>query len=188
MYICVGVCDPFFVFFMANPNATYIYIYIYTHTHTHTYTDVSIYVCASDFYSFTADFVIYVCLYVCVIPLKFCIVLFHARQILMPQPILIAPRGPHRFIPSGEGASPSPFGPLNARGCVHEPPCGGPPWPPLLPGPRKQKIRGVCVGHTFFSEISRPCAPYIRLRLRVFFVFFAFDYFDYGFSPKMIIT
>ena len=90
----------------------------------------------------------YVC--VCVIPLKFCIVLFHARQILMPQPILIAPRGPHRFIPSGEGASPSPFGPLNARGCVHEPPCGGPPWPPLLPGPRKQKIsvRGV----TLFSR------------------------------------
>ena len=80
----------------------------------------------------------YVC--VCVIPLKFCIVLFHARQILMAQPILIAPRGPHRFIPSGEGASPSPFGPLNARGCVHEPPCGGPPWPPLLPGPRKRKI------------------------------------------------
>ena len=84
----------------------------------------------------------------------FCIVLFHARQILMPQPILIAPRGPHRFIPSGEGASPSPFGPLNARGCVHEPPCGGPPWPPLLPGPRKQKIRvrsdGVWV--TLFSR------------------------------------
>ena len=26
----------------------------------------------------------------------------------------------------------SPFGPLNARGCVHEPPWGGPPWPPLL--------------------------------------------------------
>ena len=89
----------------------------------------------------------------------------------MPQPILIAPRGPHRFIPSGEGASPSPFGPLNARGCVHEPPCGGPPWPPLLPGPRKQKIRGRGRCHTFFSEISRPCAPYIRLRLRVFFLF-----------------
>ena len=122
----------------------------------------------------------------CVIPLKFCIVLFHARQILMPQPILIAPRGPHRFIPSGEGASPSPFGPLNARGCVHEPPCGGPPWPPLLPGPRKQKISGrVSVCHTFFSEISRPCAPYVRLHLRVFF---DFDYFDYGFSPKMVIT
>ena len=117
-----------------------MYIYIYIHTHTHTHTHLCIYVCASDFYSFTADFVIYVCLYVCVIPLKFCIVLFHARQILMPQPILIAPRGPHRFIPSGEGASPSPFGPLNARGCVHEPPCGGPPWPPLLPGPRKRKI------------------------------------------------
>ena len=125
-------------------NKILVYIYIYIHTHTHTYTYLSIYVCASDFYSFTADFVIYVCLYVCVIPLKFCIVLFHARQILMPQPILIAPRGPHRFIPSGEGASPSPFGPLNARGCVHEPPCGGPPWPPLLPGPRKQKI-SVCV-------------------------------------------
>ena len=104
------------------------------------------------------------------IPLKFCIVLFHALQILMPQPILIAPRGP-----------------LNARGCVHEPPCGGPPWPPLLPGPRKQKIR-VSGSHTFFSEISRPCAPYIRLRLRVFFVFFAFDYFDYGFSPKILFT
>ena len=147
-----------------------IYIYIYTHTHTHT--DLCIYVCASDFYSFTADFVLYVCIYVCVIPLKFCIVLFHARQILMPQPILIAPRGPHRFIPSGEGASPSPFGPLNARGCVRQPPCGGPPWPPLLPGPRKQKIRVRSVGHTFFSEISRPCAPYIRLRLRVFFCFF----------------
>ena len=129
----------------------------------------------------------YICVCVCVIPLKFCIVLFHARQILMPQPILIAPRGPHRFIPSGEGASPSPFGPLNARGCVHEPPCGGPPWPPLLPGPRKQKIR-VSGSHTFFSEISRPCAPYIRLRLRVFFVFFAFDYFDYGFSPKILFT
>ena len=128
----------------------YIYIYIYTYTHTHTYTDLSIYVCASDFYSFTADFVIYVCLYVCVIPLKFCILLFHARQILMPQPILIAPRGPHRFIPSGEGASPSPFGPLNAGVRVCEPPCGGPPWPPLLPGPRKQKIRGVCV--TLFSR------------------------------------
>ena len=120
-----------------NNFLVYIYIYIYTHTHT----DLWKYVCASDFYSFTADFVIYVCLYVCVIPLKFCIVLFHARQILMPQPILIAPRGPHRFIPSGEGASPSPFGPLNACGSVQEPPWGGPPWPPLLlPWPRKQKI------------------------------------------------
>ena len=81
--------------------------------------------------------------------------------------------------------NPSPFGPLNARGCVCEPPCGGPPWPPLLPGPQKQKIRGRSGCHTFFSEISRPCAPYIRLRLRVFF---DFDYFDYGFSPKMVIT
>ena len=126
-------------------------------------------VCASDFYSFTADFVIYVCIYVCVCVCDPTFVLYFkfSWQILMPQPILIAPRGPHRFIPSGEGASPSPFGPLNARGCVHEPPCGGPPWPPLLPGPRKQKIR---VGHTFFSEISRPCAPYIRLRLRVFLI------------------
>jgi len=44
----------------------YIYIYIYTHTHTHTYTDLCIYVCASDFYSFTADFVMYVCICVCV--------------------------------------------------------------------------------------------------------------------------
>ena len=114
-----------------------------------------------DFYSFTADFVIYVCMCVCVcvISLKFCIVLFHARQILMPQPILIAPRGPHRFIPSGEGASPSPFGPLNARGCVHEPPCGGPPWPPLLPGPRKRKISLILsyipvfvVSELFFSK------------------------------------
>ena len=34
------------------------------------------------------------------------------------------------------------------------------------------------LGHTFFSEISRPCAPYIRLHLRVFF--FAFDYFDHN--------
>ena len=91
---------------------------------------LSIYVCPSDFYSFTADFV--------------------APPILIAQPILIAPRGPHRFIPSGEGASPSPFGPLNARGCVHKPPCGGPPWLPLLPGPRKQKIRGVSV--TLFSR------------------------------------
>ena len=123
----------------------------------------------------------------------------------MPQPILIAPRGPHRFIPSGEGASPSPVGPLNARGWVRQPPWGGPPWPPLLPWPRKQKISGcrtprfcrvrivfskrfahvpltytpatgfqlilftchTCfLGkkgcHTFFSEISRPCATYIR--------------------------
>ena len=170
----------------------------------------------------------------CVIPLKFCIVLFHARQILMPQPILIAPRGPHRFIPSGEGASPSPFGPLNARGCVHEPPCGGPPWPPLLPGPRKQKISGptrfcrvrIIIGktfrlhapyihachrlwvnfenvshlfsrklrrkgdkgsecHTFFSEIS---SHVLRIYVFASEFFFAFDYFDYGFSPKMIIT
>ena len=29
------------------------------------------------------------CVCVCVIPLKFCIVLFHARQILMPQPMPI---------------------------------------------------------------------------------------------------
>ena len=148
-------------------NKFLVYIYIYTHTHTHTYTDLSIYVCASDFYSFTADFVIYVCLYVCVIPLKFCIVLFHARQILMPQPILIAPRGPHRFIPSGEGASPSPFGPLNARGWVHEPPWGGPPWPPLLPWPRKQKIRGrsgrpdFCHVRIIIWKTFRPYAPYI---------------------------
>ena len=85
-----------------NKFLVYVYIYIYTHTHTHTHTDLCIYVCASDFYSFTADFVLYVCIYVCVIPLKFCIVLFHARQILMPQPILIAPRGPHRFIHEGE--------------------------------------------------------------------------------------
>ena len=153
----------------------YIYIYIHTHTHTHTYTDLCIYVCASDFYSFTADFVIYVCLYVCVIPLKFCIVLFHARQILMPQPILIAPRGPHRFIPSGEGASPSPFGPLNARGCVHEPPCGGPPWPPLLPGPRKRKIRSAsshtlihtrfCRVRIIFFETFRPYTTYVRIHI-----------------------
>ena len=71
---------------------------------------------------------VYVC--VCVIPLLYCT---FSWQLLMPQPILIAPRGPHRFIPSGEGASPSPFGPLNASVRVCEPPCGGPPWPPLLP-------------------------------------------------------
>ena len=182
---------------------------------------------------------------VCVIPLLYCT---FSWQILMPQPILIAPWGPHRFIPSGEGASSSPFGPLNARGCVHEPPCGGPPWPPLLPGPRKRKIRpvsyipvfvvselffskhfetfrpytpciyachrlwvnfvdvshlfsrklrrkGTCACHTFFSEIS------VTFFSRKFLghvlrstpatgseFFFAFDYFDYGFSPKMIIT
>ena len=134
----------------------YIYIYIYTHTHTHTYWCMYIRLCLW-FLFFHCWFCyicmhIYMCVCVCVIPLKFCIVLFHARQILMPQPILIAPRGPHRFIPSGEGASPSPFGPLNARGCVHEPPCGGPPWPPLLPGPRKQKISVwscVCPSHFF---------------------------------------
>ena len=113
---------------------------------------------------------------VCVIPLKFCIVLFHARQILMPQPILIAPRGPHRFIPSGEGASPSPFGPLNARGCVHEPPCGGPPWPPLLPGPRKRKISLIHQPHTLihtrfcrvriiFFETFRPYTTYVRIHI-----------------------
>ena len=146
-----------------------IYIYIYVHTHTHTHTDLCIYVCASDFYSFTADFVIYVCLYVCVIPLKFCIVLFHARQILMPQPILIAPRGPHRFIPSGEGASPSPFGPLNARGCVHEPPCGGPPWPLLLPWPRKQKISGcrtprfLSCQNYYWENVSSICPVHTSL-------------------------
>ena len=118
----------------------------------------------------------YICVCVCVIPLKFCIVLFHARQILMPQPILIAPRGPHRFIPSGEGASPSPFGPLNARGCVHEPPCGGPPWPPLLPGPRKRKISLIHQPHTLihtrfcrvriiFFETFRPYTTYVRIHI-----------------------
>ena len=40
--------------------------------------------------------------------------------------------------------------------------------------------------HTFFSEIFRPCAMYIRQPPSFFF--FAFDFFDYGFSPKMIIT
>ena len=123
----------------------------------------------------------------CVIPLKFCIVLFHARQILMPQPILIAPRGPHRFIPSGEGASPSPFGPLNARGCVHEPPCGGPPWPPLLPGPRKTKNKHVvvCVSVTLFSrKFLAMCSVYTSAPPS----FFDFDYFDYGFSPKILFT
>ena len=168
----------------------YIYIYIYIYSHTHT--DLCIYVCASDFYSFTADFVIYVCIYVCVcvcvIPLLYCT---FSWQILMPQPILIAPRGPHRFIPSGEGASPSPFGPLNARGCVHEPPCGGPPWPPLLPGPRKQKIRvrsdGVWV--TLFSRKFLGHVLRIYVCASEFFLFFfAFDYFDYGFSLKMVVT
>ena len=119
-------------------------------------------VCASDFYSFTADFVVYVCIMcVCVIPLKFCILLFHARQNLMPQPILIAPRGPHRFIPSGEGASPSPFGPLNARGCVHEPPMASPPAVTsktknkCVSGPAFCRVR-IIIGKTF-----RPYAPYI---------------------------
>ena len=96
----------------------------------------------------------------------------------MPRPILIAPRGPHRFIPSGEGASPSPFGPLNARGCVHEPPCGGPPWPPLLPGPRKRKISLILsyipvfvVSELFFSkrfETFRPYTPCIYACHRLF--------------------
>ena len=90
--------------------------------------------------------------------------------VCVPQPILIAPRGPHRFIPSGEGASPSPFGPLNARGCVHEPPCGGPPWPPLLPGPRKTKNQPhtsasyttrFCRVRIIFFETFRPCVTYI---------------------------
>ena len=59
--------------------------------------------------------------------------------------------------------------------------------PPMaFPPARTSKTKNKCPGcHTFFSEISRPCAPYIRLRLRVFF---DFDYFDYGFSPKMVIT
>ena len=89
--------------------------------------------------------------YMCVCDPTFVLYFKFSWQILMPQPILIAPRGPHRFIPSGEGASPSPFGPLNARGCVHEPPCGGPPWPPLLPGPRKQKI-SVWLSHFFLGN------------------------------------
>ena len=144
-------------------------VYIYTHTHIHTHWSMYI-VCASDFYSFTADFVIYVSIYICVcVWSHFCIVLFHARQILMPQPILIAPRGPHRFIPSGEGASPSPFGPLNARGCVCEPPCGGPPWPPLLPWPRKTKnqrhvaLPRFVVSELFFGNFSPMCPVHIRL-------------------------
>ena len=57
--------------------------------------------------------------------------------------------------------------------------------PPARTSKTKNKGSVRSVGHTFFSEISRPCAPYIRLRLRVFF---DFDYFDYGFSPKMVIT
>ena len=162
----------------------YIYIYIYAHTHTH----ILIYVYTSVPLIFILSLLIllymYVCVCVCVIPLKFCIVLFHARQILMPQPILIAPRGPHRFIPSGEGASPSPFGPLNARGCVHEPPCGGPPWPPLLPGPRKQKIRVRSV--TLFSR--KFLGHVLRIYVCASEFFFAFDYFDYGFSPKILFT
>ena len=146
-----------------------IYIYIYIHTHTHTHTLIYVYRLCLWFLFFHCWFccicMYYVC--VCVIPLKFCIVLFHARQILMPQPILIAPRGPHRFIPSGEGASPSPFGPLNARGWVHKPPWGGPPWPPLLPWPRKQKIRGrsgrpdFCHVRIIIWKTFRPYAPYI---------------------------
>ena len=121
-----------------NKFLVYIYIYIHAHTHTHTYWSMYIRLCL--WFLFFHCWFCYICMYmcVCVIPLLYCT---FSWQILMPQPILIAPRGPHRFIPSGEGASPSPFGPLNARGCVHEPPCGGPPWPPLLPGPRKRKIR-----------------------------------------------
>ena len=78
---------------------------------------------------------------------------------------------------------------MRAAGCT-SPPGEAPHGLPSCRDLEKQKISGgrVCVRHTFFSEISRPCAPYIRLRLRVFFVFFAFDYFDYGFSPKILFT
>ena len=152
----------------------YIYIYIYRHTHTHTHILIYLYTSVPLIFILSLLILLYmyvlcVCVYVCVIPLKFCIVLFHARQILMPQPILIAPRGPHRFIPSGEGASPSPFGPLNARGCVHEPPCGGPPWPPLLPGPRKRKISLIhtrfCRVRIIFFETFRPYTTYVRIHI-----------------------
>ena len=50
----------------------------------------------------------------------------------------------------------------------------------------------VCVPRTFFSQnfFLRNCwlcAMYIRLLLAPSFLF-AFDYFDYGFSPKMVVT
>ena len=97
-----------------NKFLVYIYIYIYTHTHTHIL--IYVYTSVPLISILTADFVMYVCVCVCVcvIPLKFCIVLFHARQILMPQPILIAPRGPHRFMGSSRKlGSTCPNPPLN---------------------------------------------------------------------------
>ena len=65
--------------------------------------------------------------------------------------LLIAPQGPHCFIPSREGPSPSPFSPLNARGCVREPP-----------------VEAPC--HTF-RTFSAMCNVYMPAPPRFFFFF-----------------
>ena len=123
----------------------------------------------------------YICFCVCVIPLKFCIVLFHARQILMPQPILIAPRGPHRFIYRAERELlPLPSVLLMRAAVCTSPPVEAPHGHPscrdleneksasyisLIHQPHTLIHTRFCRVRIIFFETFRPYTTYVRIHI-----------------------
>ena len=96
--------------------SVYIYIYLYTHTHTHTY----IYWC----YLYTSAPLIFI---------LSLLILLHRLYWLLREVLIALYRAERELLPLPSVLL------MRAAVCT-SPPCGGPPWPPLLPWPRKQKI------------------------------------------------